>query len=80
VGRARVESDGEDVGVVMALAAQEQTSAAPSERATASNTGHFIRDPLGFSRPPNGLELSCPAEAGNPTRTLGQDSGHDKNH
>jgi hypothetical protein len=30
--------------------------------------------------PPNGLELSCPAEAGNATRTLGQGGGQDKHH
>ena len=28
--------------------------------------------------PPNGLELSCPAEAGNATRTLRHAGGHDK--
>jgi len=28
---------------------------------------------------PNGLELSCLAEAGNATRTLGQAGGPDKN-
>jgi len=27
---------------------------------------------------PNGLEMSCPAEAGEATRTLGQASGQDK--
>jgi hypothetical protein len=33
-----------------------------------------------FAQPPNGLELSCPAEAGNRTWTLGHDGWQDKNH
>ena len=35
--------------------------------------------PVPRAKWPNGLELSCPAEAGNASRTVGHEGGQDKN-